>query len=565
MPKRYLITSALPYINGIKHLGNLVGSMLPADVYARYLRKQGHEVLFICATDEHGTPAELAALASGLTVEEYCRVQHELQRDACQKFSLSFDHFGRSSSPQNHVFTKYFAKKLEENGFITERSTKQIYAIDDARYLPDRYVIGTCPYCGYAAARGDQCESCTRVLDPVDLISPRSVISGSTHLEIRESRHLFLLQSKLTSQLRSWIESKKEWPPLVTSIAKKWLNEGLNDRAITRDLDWGVPVDRPGFENKVYYVWFDAPIEYISATKEWSDLDPQNRNWESWWHTTEDVHYTQFMAKDNVPFHTIFFPAVILGVDDGWKQPDYIKAFNWLTYERGKFSTSQDRGVFMLDALDLLPADYWRYWLLANAPESDDADFTWEVFGVGINADLVATFGNFVNRILKFSSGRFGAFLPKSDLEDDVLELNLYRELSEKIASYESNLETLSFRKALKDLKEIWRAGNVYLAEAEPWKLPKNDPRCSHVINVGLKLIQLFAILSEPIIPETSTRILTAFSHLPSERRWPHKPIRDFLCELATPERIPVLDLLFLPIEAKTLAEWKHHFSGHSV
>src|SRR4051795_9079461 len=296
---RYLITSALPYINGVKHLGNLIGSMLPADVHARHLRANGEDVLAICAPAEHGTPAELAAAEAGLEVAEYCAQQHAIQKDLGERFGLSFDHFGRSSSPENRELTQYFARLLDEQGLIEERVSTQIYSLADGRFLPDRYVIGTCPHCGYDRARGDQCENCTRLLDPTDLIEPRSAISGSTDLEPRETRHLFLLQSKLAADLREWLATKTSWPILARSIAFKWLDEGLEDRGITRDLKWGVPVDRPGFEEKVFYVWFDAPIEYIAATKEWADVDPDRRDWRSWWFDASDVRYTQFMAKDN--------------------------------------------------------------------------------------------------------------------------------------------------------------------------------------------------------------------------------------------------------------------------
>jgi len=267
---RHLITSALPYINGVKHLGNLVGSMLPADIYARYLRLQGEETLFICATDEHGTPAELAAKDAGLPVAEFCRQQHAVQKEVCERFGLSWDHFGRTSSPQNHELTNHLARKLDEHGYLEERVTKQVFSLADDRFLPDRYIIGTCPHCGYDRARGDQCENCTRVLDPTDLIDPRSAVSGSTDLEVRETKHVFLLQSQLAGEVGAWVESHADdWNPLTLSIARKWLTEGLQDRSITRDLDWGVPVEgRPGFENKVWYVWFDAPIGYIGATAE---------------------------------------------------------------------------------------------------------------------------------------------------------------------------------------------------------------------------------------------------------------------------------------------------------
>ncbi len=426
--KRYLITSALPYINGIKHLGNLVGSMLPADVYARYLRMRGETVLFICATDEHGTPAELAALEEGVGVAEYAQRQHEIQAELCRRFSLSFDHFGRSSSPQNRELTRYFARKLEENGFIEERSISQVYSPTDRRFLPDRYIIGTCPNCGYKSARGDQCESCTSVLDPEDLLDSRSAVSGSSDLEVKESRHLFLLQSKLAGEIREWIQEKKKWPLLVRSIALRWLDEGLKDRCITRDLSWGVPVPREGFQGKVFYVWFDAPIEYIAATKEWADLSPKTRSWERWWRDAEDVHYVQFMAKDNIPFHTVSFPCTIIGTRENWKMADYIKGYNWMNYYGGKFSTSQKRGVFMSDALEILPQDYWRYYLMANAPVAKDSTFTWERFKGVVNKDLVGVFGNFVNRTFKFTLKYFGSEFPaggRASDEDAVLAKEL--------------------------------------------------------------------------------------------------------------------------------------------
>lgn len=276
---KHLITSALPYINGIKHLGNLVGSMLPADVYARFSRQCGEQVLFICATDEHGTPAELAALEAGLNTESFCQNMYQIQLDIYRSFGLSFDYFGRNSSQYNHELTQNFYKLLDENGYIEEREINLVYSLSDARFLPDRYVIGTCPHCGYQSARGDQCENCTSVLDPTDLIEPRSAISGSTKLEVRKTKHLFLKLSALSDEVRNWVEQHPNWSNLTKSIALKWLNEGLQDRCITRDLSWGVPVPRPGFEDKVFYVWFDAPIGYIAATQAWGVENSQD--WET--------------------------------------------------------------------------------------------------------------------------------------------------------------------------------------------------------------------------------------------------------------------------------------------
>ena len=370
---RILITSALPYINGVKHLGNLVGSLLPADVHARFRRQRGDEVLFICGTDEHGTPAELGAIEAGEDVRHYCDTQHAIQADVYRRFGLSFDHFGRSSCRQNHALTRHLYERLDAGGLIEERSVSQVWSSVDRRFLPDRYVLGTCPHCGFAAARGDQCDGCGTLLDPADLVRPRSALSGDAHVELRASRHRFLRQSLLVDRLNAWLGTRAGWPPFVAALAKSWLTSDLRDRCITRDLSWGVPV--PGFENKVFYVWFDAPIDYIAATQEWAERDPARR-WQDWWWQADDVRYIQFLGKDNVPFHAVSFPATLIGSGEPWKTVDVIKGFHWLNYDGGKFSTSRQRGIFTDAALEELPADLWRWWLIANAPETSDTDFT---------------------------------------------------------------------------------------------------------------------------------------------------------------------------------------------
>ncbi|HYP22582.1 MAG TPA: methionine--tRNA ligase [Actinomycetota bacterium] len=558
---RHLITSALPYINGVKHLGNLVGSMLPADVYARFLRLTGEEVLFICATDEHGTPAELAAIEQGLPVEEYCRQQHAIQKDVYERFLLSWDHFGRSSSQQNHELTQHFAAELERHGFIEERPMKQVYSVDDGRFLPDRYVIGTCPHCGYEAARGDQCENCTRLLDPTDLIDPRSAVSGSTRIEIRETRHLFLRQAVLADEIRAWIDRHEDWPPLVKSIAYKWLDEGLRDRCITRDLEWGVPVHREGFEDKVFYVWFDAPIEYLGATKEWADLDPSARDWKSWWWEADDVTYSQFMGKDNVPFHTVSFPATIIGSREPWKLVTYVKAFNWLTYYGGKFSTSRGVGIFTDQAIDLLPADYWRYFLMANAPETSDSSFTWEGFAGTVNKDLADTLGNFVNRCLTFTNKHFGDALPDGGEAGDA-EAELARTLSEKVGAYTALMHGKEFRKATAELRAIWSTGNAYWEQSEPWKVVKADRDAGAVImRTAANLVRLFALLSAPIVPESAARILDSVS--PGEEpRWPSDDVAAELTRLAPGAPYSVPPVAFKKIEDTDVKSWEERFGA---
>jgi methionyl-tRNA synthetase len=597
---RILITSALPYINGIKHLGTLAGSMLPADVYARFQRARGRETLYLCATDEHGTPTELAAATLGQQPSDFCAEQHQIQHDLGRRFGLSWDHFGRSSSPQNHRLTQRFAQQLWEAGFIEERVTQQVYSVADKRFLPDRYVVGTCPHCGYEAARGDQCENCTRVLDPADLLYPRSAVSGSTEIEIRGSKHLFLRQSLFADKLRAWINGKKgEWPLLVTSIALKWLDEGLQDRGITRDLEWGVPVnafewgpnpdgvvpDIEGLAGKVFYVWFDAPIEYIAATWEWADVQaaeagrdpPADAVWERWWRGPQaaDVTYVEFMGKDNVPFHTVGFPCTLIGLNErleadgrwtpsgepAWKLVDQLKGFNWLDYYGGKFSTSQQRGVFMDHALELLPADYWRWWIVANTPETSDATFTWEQFQAQVNADLADVLGNFVNRICKFTETRFEGVVP-ADGSPGPLEEKLYADVTAKLAELTEQMEAREFRKSAQALRQLWVLGNGYLTEAAPWTAIKTDPdRAALAVRTGLNLVAVFAKVSEPFIPFAAEKIaLGVGENFPG--RWPECEGADLLDVLPPGREVKAPEVLFRKVENDQVAEWRERFGG---
>jgi len=565
---RHLITSAIPYINGIKHLGNLVGSQLPADLYARYLRQRGHEVLFLCATDEHGTPAELAAAKAGKPVADYCAEMHDVQAKIADGFGLSFDHFGRSSSAQNHALTQHFAGALASQGLIKEVSETQIYSQADGRFLPDRYIEGTCPNCGFEDARGDQCDNCTKQLDPTDLINPRSSVSGATDLEERETKHLYLKQSNLRDDLQAWINSKSDWPVLTTSIANKWLNDGdgLQDRGITRDLDWGIPVkngteDWPGMEGKVFYVWFDAPIEYIACAQEWVDAG-KGSDWERWWRTdkgADDVTYTQFMGKDNVPFHTLSFPATILGSGEPWKLVDYIKSFNYLNYEGGQFSTSRGRGVFMDQALEILPADVWRWWLLSHAPESSDAEFTWENFQAAVNKDLSDVLGNFVSRVTKFCRSKFDETVPSAG-EYGPAEHALIADLTKRIRAYESHMEAMDVRKSAAELRAIWAAGNEYLQEAAPWSVFKEDPdRAAAQIRLALNLIRLYAVLSAPFIPTTAAKLFVAMNTL--DTSWPDD-VAAALGSLEAGHEFAVPDNLFAKITDEEREDWAAKFSG---
>lgn len=572
--KRILITSAIPYVAGVKHLGNLVGSMLPADIFARYCRALGYDTLAICATDEHGAPVELAALEEGVPVADYAAKWHAVQKELGDKFGLSWDNFGRSSSQQNHELTLHFARRLWQNGFLELRVTKQAYSATDGRFLPDRYVIGTCPHCGYERARGDQCENCTRVLDPVDLIRPRSAVSGAEDIEIRDATHLFLKQSLFADKLRAWIDShKNDWPALVTSIAYKWLDEGLQDRGITRDLEWGIPVPDDiadgKLKGKVFYVWFDAPIEYIAATKEWADKHGKGEAWKDWWYgeAAADVTYWEFMGKDNVPFHTVGFPVTIMASGEPWKLVDRLKGFNWLNYDGGKFSTSQHRGIFMDTALEVAPADYWRYYLIANAPESSDSNFTWEQFAGTINKDLADVLGNFVNRVTKFCAARFDGKVPEEG-EYGEEENALIAELDRRVGQYGQFLEAAEFRKAMGELRAIWVAGNEYMTRAAPWTHIKTDrARAGAGVRMGLNLVHLFAHLAWPVMPSMARTIHEAIQPIAGGGKlipWPERPMARELDDLEPGQPIHPPEVLFAKISEEQVAEWKARFGGAS-
>ena len=405
-------------------------------------------------------------------------------------------------------------------------------------------------------------------MDPTDLIEPRSAISGSTDLEVRETKHLYLRQSALKNDLDAWIDTKSDWPLLTTSIAKKWLHDGdgLQDRGITRDLDWGIPVRRgdadwPGMEDKVFYVWFDAPIEYIACAGEWADAQG-GADWERWWRTdkgADDVRYTQFMGKDNVPFHTLSFPATILGSGEPWKMVDHLKSFNYLNYDGGQFSTSQGRGVFMDQALDILPADYWRWWLLANCPETSDSEFTWELFQQGVNKDLADVLGNFVSRVTKFCRSKFGEAGPEGGVPGP-LEEALTTELRARLDAYTSHMANMEVRKSAQELRAIWVAGNEYLQAAAPWSTIKTDEaQAAMQIRVGLNLIAFYAALAAPFLPDTAEALgntlgIDVFA-------WP-SDVAHALQVLNAGHAFTVPENLFAKIDDDARAAWEERFSG---
>lgn len=553
LTERIIITSALPYINGVKHLGNLIGSLLPADVYTRYLKLQGKDVIYICGTDDHGTPAELSALEAGKPVEEYCDEMYEVQKDIYERFGLNFDYFGRTSDEENHEITQDIFLKLKENGYIKEETSFQLYSIDDERFLPDRYVIGTCPHCEYDRARGDQCENCTTLLDPDELINPRSTISGSEKIEKRKVTHFYIDLPALESKIEKWIEGQQGWPQTSISIAKKWLNEGLQTRGITRNLEWGIDVPLEGHSDKVFYVWFDAPIGYISITKKWADkIIEKPELFDAYWH--EDTRYLQFLGIDNVPFHAITFPGTLLGYNENNDNPynltDFIKGFQWLTYENGKFSTSQNRGIFTDDALDLYPADYWRYYLLLIAPERQDTNFKWEGFQNAVNNDLNNLLGNLVNRLTTFTNRHFDDQIPNT--LPGEREEELYSRLEELLNEYREAFDKVEFQKPVKTVRTIWQELNRYFQAKQPWQSVKDTETkqdAATTISTIAHGLRISAILLAPIAPFAAEDVFEAIG---LEKEGVHSVTWEYLWDWNSLEGITVPELkenLFTKIE----------------
>ena len=511
MKDKILITSALPYVNGPLHIGHLIGCYLPSDIYARFNRAMGRDVLSICGSDDHGTPVVFGAQKAGMKTEEYAEMWRSKQREFVKFFNLSFDYYGQTHTKTHADLIQSLFTMWDKLGLIEERVMHQPYSIDDEQFLADRFIKGTCPKCGYDAADGDQCEKCGALLEPSDLINPYSAVSGSKNIEIRETRHLFFKYSKIEPDLKKWIDSRVGWPKTAVSIANKWLKEGLRDTPITRDLNWGVPVNKPGFEDKVFYVWFDAPWGYVSISQ-----IARPDDWDTWW-KNDNCKYAQFMGKDNVAFHSIFFPGQELALkNDNWKTVDVLKGVNFLNFEGDKISKSTGNGIF-LDGAKEFPADMWRYALAASAPESDDTDFTIQRFADIVNKDLNGILGNFVSRVCKLSDKNFGLSVPKSGTN-----FNLSEKINPKLIELTSALEKCEFRKSVSALREIWSIGNEFMTEFAPWALIKDGKidEAAAVLNECFQMIDLFARISAPFIPETAEKIQNVFENK-HDLSWP--------------------------------------------
>ena len=500
--KRTLITAALPYANGPVHIGHLAGVYIPADIYARYLRLKGQEVLFVCGSDEHGVPIAIRAQKEGVTPQDIVDRYHTIIRDSFARFGMTFDIYSRTTSPTHREHASAFFRTLYEKGAFTEEETEQYYDPEARQFLADRYIVGTCPRCQNDHAYGDQCESCGSTLNPTDLIHPHSAISGATPI-LKKTKHWYLPLDQHEPFLREWIlEQHKEWKSNVYGQCRSWLDGGLQPRAVSRDLDWGIPVPVEGAEGKVLYVWFDAPIGYISNTKE---LLPDT--WETWW-KDQDTRLLHFIGKDNIVFHCIVFPAM-LRAEGSYILPENVPANEFLNLEGNKISTSRNWAVWLNEYLDELPdkQDVLRYVLTANAPETKDNDFTWKDYQARNNNELVAVFGNFVNRALVLTSKYFDGYVPAlGDLTD--FDQETLSELSTTRAAIERELDNFHFREALKEAMNLARLGNKYLADTEPWKLAKTDlARVATILNISLQITANLAIAFAPFLPMSSERL----------------------------------------------------------
>ncbi len=504
MAKKYLITSALPYVNNNLHIGHLVGCWLPSDVYARFCRAMNRDVLYICGSDEHGTTSEIGAQKENMPIEEYVDKYRAAHEQSVRDFNLSFDIYGRTHTQRHHDLIQSLFLRLEQENMIVEKTSLQPYSVNENMFLADRFVIGTCPKCGFDGAYGNECGKCGATLEPGQLINPHSAVDASSPVEMRETKHLYFRTSAMQDKLRAWIDSRQGWSKTALAIANKWLSEGLQDSPITRDIKWGIPVNKPGYENKVFYVWFDAPWGYVSISQ------AANERWADWWHGGDDVHYTQFMGKDNVSFHSIFFPAQELAMNNNWKTVDVLKGMNFLNMNGAKISKSTGNGVFLNDAVKELPADYWRYALIASAPETDDTDFTINRFADIVNKDLNGMLGNFVSRVCKLTQKNFGNKIPSAgDINPE-----LKNEIDKKLVELTDALDACEFRASIAALRGLYAIGNEYMTKCEPWAMVKNGDMdgAGKCLNECFQLIDLFARVSAPFIPSTAEKMQAIFA-----------------------------------------------------
>jgi methionyl-tRNA synthetase len=558
--RNILITSALPYVNNVPHLGNVVGSVLSADVFSRYHKACGRPTLYICGTDEYGTATETKALEEKVTPEELCAKYNKIHQEVYKWFNIGFDHFGRTPTQHHTEISQAVFKRLHENGFLGERTAEQPFCEAHGSFLADRYVEGECPRCHYDDARGDQCDKCGHLLDPFDLINPRCKLDGATPVR-RETKHIHLLLDKLQPEVEKWATeaiSKGDWPKNSKIITESWLKEGLKDRGITRDLKWGVPVPLEGFENKVLYVWFEACIGYPSITANYT------KDWEKWWRNPENVQLYQFLGKDNVPFHSVIFPATQIGTRDKWTMLHHLSATEYLNYESGKFSKSRGIGVFGTNAKETgVGPDVWRYYLLKNRPETGDTQFEWRPFVDANNSELLAKLGNLVNRVIKLVNASFGGIIPEYTVPESFKPFE--EEVNGLLKQYIEEMESVHLRAGVNTAMRLAEAGNGLIqANRLDNSLIANEPeRAAAVVGSVLNLIHLLASVFAPYMPGTSDSILeqlnAPFLTIPSiealENGWKADSLK-------AGHKIGKAAYLFSRIDPKKADEWRDAFGG---
>ncbi len=546
-PKRYTITAALPYTNGPIHIGHLAGVYVPADIYARYLRLNGKDVAFISGSDEHGVAIPMRAKKEGISPQNIIDKYHTIIKKSFADFGISFDNYSRTSAEIHHKTASDFFTKLYNDGEFIEETSAQLYDAEADQFLADRFIVGTCPKCGFEESYGDQCENCGTSHNATDLINPKSAITGNVPT-VKETKHWFLPLDKHEAFLKNWVENKKDWKPNVLGQVNSWINDGLRPRAVTRDLDWGIPVPLEDAEGKVLYVWFDAPIGYISSTKEWAARE--GKNWEDYW-KKDDTKLVHFIGKDNIVFHCIIFPSMLKAHGD-YILPDNVPANEFLNLEGNKLSTSKNWAVWLHEYLEEFPnqQDVLRYTLTANAPESKDNDFTWKDFQAKNNNELVAIFGNFINRVVVLTNKYYTGIVPEpndfSEIDEDVLAA--VKEFPNIIGK---SIERYRFREASQELMNLARLGNKYLADEEPWKIIKVDAeRVQTIMFVALQISAALAVLAEPFLPFTSTK-LKGILNIDANLSWKNITEKNIL--IAANHQIEKGELLFSKIEDKTI------------
>lgn len=561
--RNILITSALPYVNNVPHLGNIVGSVLSADIYARYVKNRNYNSVFVCGTDEYGTATETKALEEKVTPQQLCDKYHKLHKEVYDWFDIGFDYFGRTTTEAQTEIAQDIFTKLYERGYLEEKTTEQLYCEKHSAFLADRFVEGTCPHCKYDDARGDQCDKCGLLLDPLQLIDPRCKVDGATPV-IKQSTHMYIKLDQLEGELKQWVEEASEkgaWSKNSRTITNSWLKKGLDSRCITRDLKWGTPVPLEGYDKKVLYVWFDAPIGYISITANYfkNSTEGKTENWIKWWKNPDNVDLYQFMGKDNVPFHTVVFPASLIGTGEKYTKLHHLSTTEYLQYEGGKFSKSRGVGVFGNNAKDTgISPSVWRYYLSSVRPETSDSHFSWEEFVTKNNSELLANLGNFVNRLVKFVGSKYNGVIPSFDPAHIPNYASFETDVNRILLNYIENMEAVNLRRGLEIAMSLSLRGNQFLQDNKlDNSLYENTPdKSDAVVGVGLNLIYLVGAVISPYMPSTTVQINEMLNA-------PTFSIPDkFELVLEGGHNIGKAQYLFKRIDEKKIEEWRKAYGG---